>query len=135
MTDPHRWGTLALAVVLAGACTEVAPPTLPDDPEPVPFTLRVRNGSEYVVRPTEVLILIVDLEREPGFDAPVTFSTETPAGIVLLFRPETISNRPSTDIVVVADTSTAPATYPIELVGRTGEGQAAAVTLTLTVVE
>lgn len=127
-------GLVVLALVVAPlGCGE--PATLPDpDPEVPGYELLVRGGTDRSAERMEVLELVIDVERqEEGYEGPVTFTSDAPEGIVVIFRPTTVLNSNSTDVLVVADGSVVPKLHQIAIHGTAPDRPDRVVILNFTV--
>jgi hypothetical protein len=127
----------AVAAVAVLGCREAG--TLPDNdpgPEQIPagYDIAIVGGGAHSADLMEVLGLVVEVERASGgYEGPVTFSADPPPGIVVIFRPTTVLNSNSTDVLVVADGSVTPRLYQIEFRGRATNGAERVTLLELTV--
>jgi hypothetical protein len=127
---------LAVCAVLAAlACSTPTAP--PDDeelpPPPAPYTLEVREGATHSVEHGEVLAVNLVVQRDEGFEEPITFSAVAAPGIVVVFRPATVLHRDDTDLLIVADQTVAPKTHEVHLVGKVAGKADRSVVLALTV--
>lgn len=134
MTSPRHRGML-LAVLLTVGCSEPAPVPMPPPPPVDPgYTLRMIGGVKHTAAVTEILPLVIEVERAlGGYDGPVTFSAETPPGIVVIFRPPTVLISNETDVLVVAEAGVEPRLHQITIRGRAPDRPDRNIVLELTV--
>lgn len=129
---------LIRTVLLAGlaSCTGPAGPT----EEPVVesplaeagYLIAIRGGDHRTSPVAQPLKLSIDITRqEGGWDGPITFTAEAPAGIVVGFRPATVL-RDFTDVIIVADASVEPRDHQVVFHGTVPGHADRVVALTLT---
>lgn len=135
MSEPWRGLRLLQVGILGGllACAEATLPPPPPPPPPAQFTLALRQGEDHGVVPTQLLKLDLIITREPQFTSLITFSAETPPGVVVIFRPTSVLTRNDTDILIVAAEETARGAHQVKLIGRADGAPEQSVVFTLTV--
>jgi len=110
--------------------------TIPPPPPPTArFNLSLREGAVQRVSQGEVLQLTLLVSRDAGFEEPITFSSVTPAGVVMVFRPAMVLKLEHSEIRLVVDTSAERTLHRITLRGTDPAGATRDVVLELTVDE
>jgi hypothetical protein len=128
---------IGLSVFALSACSS---PTVPPEEQP-PFhngpsySIDFGGTNAYTVTPGHVLAIHLKIQRDEGFEGPIELSATDTPGVVVIFRPETVLHREESDLLVVADQSTARRTHLIEFTARSEGHPTRTAVLSLTVVD
>mgnify|MGYP006908238019 CR=1 FL=1 len=128
-----RAAVLVVAAALAACGDDPVTPGPGPNPEPgAGYELRVLQGTSHTLALQEVLQLVLVVDRaDDGYQGPVSFTADAPAGVVVIFRPTMVLNSNATDILLVADATVEPKRHQVVLRGTAPDRPDRTVTLVL----
>ena len=125
----------ALFAVAVLGCNSLTVPPEEKAPPPGPGFRISFEASAHTLVPGELLAIDLLIEREEGFEGVIDLTASDTPGIVVIFRPPTVIHRDDSDLLVVADQSTARQTHLIQFTASSEGHPTKTATLAVTVVD